>query len=159
MRGVLFALAFATCALPAWGDDVPPPVSIALIGAIQNPGSVTKEELSHLPPVTVDVSQETDKGPATGKYVGALLWTVIQNAALANGSDKNAYLRHTILVTGADGYAAAFAEGEIDPKLEGKQIIIAYMKDGVLIDGLRLVVPGDTHASRSVRDIATIEVK
>ncbi len=159
MKSMRLALAFAALVLPAAASDVPPPVSIVLIGAIQNPGSVTKEELSHLPPVTVTVSQQTDKGAVTGTYVGALLWTVIDHAGLVNGPEKNAYLRHTILVTGADGYAAAFAEGEIDPKLEGKQIVIAYMKDGALIDGLSLVVPGDAHASRDVHDIATIEVK
>jgi hypothetical protein len=159
LAAALAALSAPALAAPALAPDVPPPESIAIVGAVQNPGSVTKEELSHLPPVDVSVSQQTDKGPAEGKYRGALLWTVIDHAVLVNGTDKNAYLRHTILVTGADGYAVALSEGEIDPKLEGKQVILAYMKDGALFDGLRLVVPGDAHASRSVRDIVTIEVK
>ena len=105
------------------------------------------------------MSQQTDKGPSEGKYRGVLLWTLIDRAGLVNGTDKNAYLRHTILVSGADGYAAALSEGEIDPKLEGKQVIVAYMKDAKLLDGMQLVVPGDAHAARGVHDIAIIEVK
>jgi hypothetical protein len=162
MTRARFAAAFALLVCgPAFAadPDVPPPESIARVGAIQNPGSVTKEEIAHLPPVDVTVSEQTDKGPSEGKYRGALLWTLIDHAGLVTGTDKNAYLRHTILVSGADGYAAAFSEGEIDPKLEGKQVIVAYMKDGKIFDGLRLVVPGDAHASRGVHDISVIEVK
>jgi hypothetical protein len=162
MIRALFAasLALFVCGPALAADpDVPPPESIALVGAIQNPGSVTKEEIAHLPPVDVTVNEQTDKGTSEGKYRGVLLWTLVDRAGLVNGTDKNAYLRHTILVSGADGYAAALSEGEIDPKLEGKQVIVAYMKDGKLFDGLRLVVPGDAHASRGVHDISIIEVK
>jgi len=162
VRRARFAASFALLVCgPAFAadPDVPPPESITLVGAIANPGSVTQEELAHMPPVEVTVSQETDKGPSEGKYRGVLLWTLIDRAGLVNGTDKNAYLRHTILVSGADGYAAALGEGEIDPKLEGKQVIVAYMKDGKLLDGMQLVVPGDAHAARGVHDIAIIEVK
>jgi len=107
----------------------------------------------------VTVAQQTDHGPAAGTFRGALLWTVVQQAGPVDGPEKNAYLRHTILISGADGYAAALSEGEIDPKLEGKQVIVAYMKDGAAFEGLRLVVPGDAHAARGVHDIAIIEVK
>lgn len=154
----IFALLLSGAAFAA-EPDVPPPESIALVGAIANPGSVTKEEIAHMPPVEVTVSQQTDKGPGEGKYRGVLLWTLIDRAGLVNGTEKNAYLRHTILVSGADGYQVSLSEGEIDPKLEGKQVLIAYMKDGKLFDGLRLIVPGDAHASRGVRDLETIEVK
>jgi len=161
MRRVLLTLAAALACAPALAadPDVPPPESIAIAGAVHNPSSVTREELAKLPPVEVTVTEETDHGPMTAKYRGALLWAIIGNAELVNGPEKNAYLKHTILVSGADGYAAAVAEGEIDPKLEGKQVIVAYMKDGKIFDGLRLVVPGDAHASRGVHDISIIEVK
>ena len=143
----------------ALADDVSAPQTILLTGALRNPGAVTLEELAKLPPVDVTVSQETDHGPVTGSFRGALLWTVIQQAQPIDGPEKDAYLRHTILVSGSDGYAAALAQGEIDPKLEGKQVILAYAKDGVPFAGFQLVVPGDAYASRSVHDIAIIEVK
>jgi hypothetical protein len=156
------ALALLLFAAPVWAADdgaAPPPETIAMTGAIHNPGSVTRQEIMKLPPVDVTVSQETDQGPVTGTFRGALLWTLVSQADPVDGTEKNASLRHTILVSGADGYAAALSEGEIDPKLEGKQVIVAYMKDGVAFESLRLVVPGDAHASRGVHDIAIIEVK
>jgi hypothetical protein len=137
----------------------PPPETIAITGAIHNPDAVTREEIMKLPPVDVTVTQQTDNGPLTGTFRGALLWTIVQNAAPSDGPEKNAYVRHTILVTGADGYAASLSEGELDPRLEGKQVIVAYMKDGAEFEGLRLVVPGDAHGARGVHDISIIEVK
>ncbi|MBV9989974.1 MAG: hypothetical protein JOZ72_01660 [Alphaproteobacteria bacterium] len=137
----------------------PPPETIAITGAVHNPGAVTLQELMKMPPVDVTVTQQTDKGPVTGTFRGALLWTLVSQADPVDGPEKNAYLRHTIFVSGADGYTTALSDGEIDPKLEGKHVIVAYAKDGVAFDGLRLVVPGDAHAARGVHDIAVIEVK
>lgn len=151
---IVFALTLAGAASPT-----PPPEAIAITGQVHNPDPVTRQEIMALPPVEVTVSQQTDHGALTGKFKGALLWTLIQQAEPVEGPEKNAYLRHVILVSGADGYAAALSEGEIDPKLEGKQVIVAYMKDGAELDGLQLVVPGDAHAARGVHDVAIIEVK
>lgn len=153
------AAALALLITGALADDASAPQTIMLTGAVKNPGAVTLEELMKLPPVDVTVTQETDHGPVTGSFRGALLWTVISQAQPIDGPEKNAYLRHTILVSGSDGYAAALSQGEVDPRLEGKQVILAYAKDGQPFAGFRLVVPGDAHASRGVHDIAIIEVK
>ena len=65
------------------------------------------------------------------------------------------------MITGRDGYAVALAVGEIDPHYEGKQIIIAYAggEPSASASSLRLVVPGDFHGGRSVRDVAKIELR
>jgi hypothetical protein len=52
--------------------------------------------------------------------------------------------------------------GEIAPMAEGKPVMIAYLRDGKPIEPagtVRLVVPGDHHAARSVHDVVRIEVK
>ena len=54
---------------------------------------------------------------------------------------------------------AAISDGEIDPKLENKQVILAYEKDGKPLDAPRLVVPGDLHAARSVQDVVSVAVQ
>jgi hypothetical protein len=74
---------------------------------------------------------------------------------------KNSNLKHTLLITGRDGYGVALALAEIDPHYEGKQIIIAYAggEPSASMSSLRLVVPGDVHGGRSVRDVATIELR
>ena len=48
--------------------------------------------------------------------------------------------------------------GEIDPRFEGKSVIVAYQKDGQPVSSLRLIVPGDSHAGRDVRDLAELTV-
>jgi len=44
------------------------------------------------------------------------------------GSEPRTRLRHTIVVTGRDGYAAVLALAEIDPEFEGKQVVLAYRR-------------------------------
>jgi hypothetical protein len=48
----------------------------------------------------------------------------------------------------------------VDPRYEGKQVIVAYSggEPPASMAFLRLVVPGDVHGRRSVRDVATIEL-
>jgi hypothetical protein len=133
-------------------------LAVSLIG-VKTPAQLWIDDLKKLPQIAVTISQQTDRGPANATFTGALLWTVIDNAGWVNGPEKNAYLRHTILVTGNDGYAAALSEGEIDPRLEGKQVILAIAKDGARLERPRLVVPGDAHASRGVQDVVSIAVK
>lgn len=65
-------------------------------------------------------------------------------------------------VAGSDDYVIAVAMGEIEPNLEAKQILVAYLRDGKPVDpagSVRVVVPGDKHGARSVRDVTRITVK
>lgn len=156
MKRALLAVGFAACAFAATAQE---PATVTVSGAVQHPLTLTIPDLKAMPAIDVAVSQQTDRGPSQGTFRGALLWSVIDKAGLLNGAEKNAYLRHTVLVSGSDGYAAALSEGELDPKLEGKQVILAYQKDGAAFDRPRLVVPGDAHAARGVHDVVIIEVK
>jgi hypothetical protein len=156
MKRAALALAFAAFAFAAAAQE---PRTVTVSGTVQHPLTLTPADLQAMPGIDVTVSQQTDHGPANGKFRGVLLWTIIDKAGLANGTEKNAYIRHTILIVGSDGYAAAVSEGEIDPKLEAKQIILAVTKDGMVLDRPRLVVPLDAHASRGVHDVVSVEVK
>ena len=49
--------------------------------------------------------------------------------------------------------------GEIDPRFEGKSVIVAYEKDGQPLASLRLIVPGDVRAGRAVRGLAELTVR
>jgi hypothetical protein len=160
MKRILAALVFVALATSALAAEPSATGTQAItLTGVKNVGEIWLDTLKKLPPITVTVSQQTDKGATSAVFKGALLWTVIDNAGWVNGPGKNSYIRHTVLVAGKDGYAAALSEGEIDPRLEGKQVILAYEKDGVPLDAPRLVVPGDAHASRGVHDVVGIEVK
>ena len=115
--------------------------------------------VEQLPATEEKVSFLTTRGSEQATYTGALLWSVLERAQMLGG-DRRARLRRTIMVTGHDGYAAVLALAEIDPEFEGKQVLLAYRRDGQLIAGhaLRLVVPGDRHGGRSVRDVIRIDL-
>jgi DMSO/TMAO reductase YedYZ molybdopterin-dependent catalytic subunit len=135
--------------------------SITIDGRVQKTEHLTASDLQALPPTSVSVSFVTGHGQETGTYTGALLWTLLDGASIVD-QDPKAHLRHTILVTGSDGYAVALSVGEIDPKFEGKSVIVAYARDGKPLgaaEGLRLIVPGDSHGGRADRDVVQIEAK
>jgi hypothetical protein len=132
---------------------------ITLDGTVTSPGYVSLSQLKDFPQASITLTQQTDHGSVSSSFTGALLWTVIGNSGWKNGTEKNAYLRHTILVRGKDGYAAALSEGEIDPRLEGKQVILAWQMDGQPLAAPELVVPGDAHAARRVHDVTQVEVQ
>lgn len=135
---------------------------IAIDGQVQKTEHLTVSDLQALAPTSISVSFVTGHGQETGTYTGVLLWTLLTNAAIVD-ADQKQHLRHTIFVTsGADQYVVALSIGELDPKFEGKSVIIAYSKDGKPLDaedGLRLIVPGDAHGGRAVKDVAHIEVR
>jgi hypothetical protein len=133
--------------------------SILLTTSVEEAHNIDLAMVEKLPVVEEKISFLTSHGPEQASYTGALLWSVLDRAEMLGG-DRRARLRRTILVTGRDGYTAAVALAEIDPEFEGKQVLLAYRRDGQPIDGntLRLVVPGDRHGGRSVRDVVRIEL-
>ena len=62
----------------------------------------------------------------------------------------------------ADGYRVLFTLGEIDRKLGNRSVLIADRCDGKALDEadgpLRLVVPGEARAARSVRQLRRLVV-
>jgi hypothetical protein len=64
-------------------------------------------------------------------------------------------------ITGADGYTALIALGEIAPQFEGKKVLLDHEMNGFSLPGraLRLIVPGDGLGGRSVRDVVRIDVE
>jgi hypothetical protein len=114
-----------------------------LEGAVGHRLVLDEALVKSLPAVTTDVSFETDKGKSSGRYTGVLLWSLLGNAGMVDDPGKNASLKHTLLITGRDGYAVALALGEIDPHYEGKAVILAYAggDSPASLAQLRLVVP------------------
>jgi DMSO/TMAO reductase YedYZ molybdopterin-dependent catalytic subunit len=153
-------IALAVVLVFAAGDFAVAEPAVVLDGQLQNPGQIKEHDLKALPAITESVSFMTGKGAETGSYTGVLLWTLLTNATIIE--EPKTHLSHVVMVTGSDGYAVSLSIGELDPKFEGKQVVIAYAKDGQPLgpdDGLRLIVPGDAHGGRAVKDVVHIEVK
>jgi len=142
---------------PANGSSTP--VAVALSGGIKDPRTLALADLQALPAVTVEVTVAAAQGPRRIIYTGALLWPLLQAAAPVDAPGHATQHQHVLMARGSDGYAVAVAFGEMDPHLEGKQVLIAYAMDGLPLPAPRLVVPGDSHGARAVHDLAAIEVR
>lgn len=103
--------------------------------------------------------QPAEHTGAQATYIGELLWTLVDDAGLVDDPGSKTHLQHTIIARGQDGYAVALAIGEIDPKFESKQVIVAYEQAGKEMSSLKLVVPNDKRGGRSIKDFVSVEVR
>jgi DMSO/TMAO reductase YedYZ molybdopterin-dependent catalytic subunit len=148
-------------AVQSWAQPAP---GFAISGNVDHPRSWSAADLAQLPPTTETVFLHTGHGALEGSFSGVPLWTLLQQAGIkTDPKAKNDIMRHTVTVTGKDGYSTVLSLGEIAPELGGDQALIATTRDGKPLAGpdgfARLIVPGDKAAARAVENIATIEVR
>lgn len=133
--------------------------SVTVSGLVTRPGPMNAASLSALRQITYSGSFNSMSGRQTHRWTGPLLLDVLDHAGITDEPGKRTRTRHVILARGTDDYAAAVAIGEIDPKGEGKQVIVALTQDGAPMKAPRLVVPGDASLTRCVHDLAVLEVR
>jgi DMSO/TMAO reductase YedYZ molybdopterin-dependent catalytic subunit len=97
-------------------------------------------------------------------YSGVRLADLLGKMGTPLGSDLRCKaLANYIVATGADGYKAVLALGEVDPSFHPGEVIVADMMDGKPLDAhsgpFKLVVTEDKRPARSVRNLTTIELK
>ncbi len=136
---------------------------ITLTGALQHPRAYLLADLQGLPNRTVTVTYTSAGKASTHTYRGVLLFDLLKAAApQLNADSKNDALRWAVLATGADGYAALFSWGELDPDFGNRPVLLAYEEDGQPLparDGaVRLVVPGDGKGGRYVSNLVGLQV-
>jgi DMSO/TMAO reductase YedYZ molybdopterin-dependent catalytic subunit len=146
----------AACACALWLAAAAP---VTVSGLVRTPATLTEEALGALPAATVEARFGTMRGEERHTWRGPLLWEVLGRAGIVDAPGKRTFARHTVLVTGADGYGAALAIGEIDPQLEGKRAILAVADEAGPLPAPRLIVPGDGHGARQVRDVVAVELR
>ena len=133
--------------------------AIKLTGAIEHPRTISLAELKAMPPTTVTLTQTAGSRTTPSTFTGTLLLPLVKAAGLVDAPGKSGPLQHVLLPHGSDGYAVAVAIGELDPEFEGKQVLIAWERDGKPLPSPQLVVPGDKRAGRSVHEVVEIEVR
>jgi Oxidoreductase molybdopterin binding domain len=135
--------------------------TLVLDGKVKRAQRWSADALRRLPAERVEVSFQTARGIETSSYTGVLLWTLLGEAGGIDDPAKGAELRHIINITGRDGYLVVISTSEIAPDFGDKAAMIAYERDGEALGekGLRVVMPGDKHGGRYVRDVVEIEVK
>lgn len=146
---VFLLLLFAT---PALAEGV------AISGALESPLNMTVSELAALAQTEVKTDFITGNRKEIASYKGPLLWSVLQKAVLKD-KGKNPHLHHMLLMRAKDGYLIAMSMSELHPDYGNVAAILALTRDGAPVqDGVRMIVSGDKHGGRAVRDIASIEI-
>ena len=174
MNGIA-RLVVASAAIVALGvASGPPPsaqeaaatgsTSFRIVGAVRTSRAYAPDDLQREPATTEAVYFSTGKGAVRATFTGVLLWTLLQEAGIATDpAVKNDILRHTVAVTGSDGYRVVLSAGELDPEFGGELAILAYAQDGQSLGAnggfARLIVPGDKGGGRNVSSVAEIEVR
>ncbi len=153
MRGCAMLVLAAMAAMPAAAR-----ADMTITGAAGDPLMVNPSVVKTLPEVTETVSFTTGNGLVTAHFSGKRLWDVLRQANVV-GKGK-ALVKQYIIATGSDGYSAVVAMGEVSPGYEGKAVLLADSMNGKPLGAAhwRLVVPGDAHGGRDVRDLVSLEV-
>lgn len=99
----------------------------------------------------------------TQRCEGVLLSDLATAAGLPAGEAlRGPALSTLVLAEAIDSYRVAFTLGELDPKLGARTVLVATRCNGKPLDAangpLRLVVPGEVRAARSVRQLQRLRV-
>lgn len=97
------------------------------------------------------------------RYSGPLLWDVLQAAGpRLDAQVREDILNKVVIVRGVDGYSAAIAAGEIEPRFMGQKVIVATAVEGRPLPdsegGIRLIVPADKAVGRALRGVQSIDL-
>jgi ABC-type molybdate transport system substrate-binding protein len=128
--------------------------------ARHKPALLSPVAIASLKPTTQRVAFQTGHGEEAADWTGPLLWDVLIAAKAVNPGQPSDPIRSIVHVTGADGYVASFSLAEMAPQFAGRPIQLATTMNNTALpnQALRLVVPGERRAARSVRDVVRIDI-
>lgn len=128
-------------------------------GLVAHPLHLSFADLKAMPSIHVNATQMSGRGPVPLDCTGVPLAALLKQAAPNFGDKRNAFLAHSLLFTGDDGYAVSLSFGEIDADYGKAAPVIATACAGKPLDNPRLVVPSDGHAGRAIQGLGSIDVK
>ena len=133
----------------------PAAATFVVDGQVAHPRTLTVEDLRQFPEQRVRARFGSGDGREEHRYRGALLLDVLEAAQPQfDPETKN----DAVLVTASDGYQAAVAWGEIDPRFAATEVLLAYEEDRQPLARPRLVVPGDERGGRYVTDVSRVSL-
>lgn len=129
---------------------------------VTGPRSLTlsSADLAAMPRTTI----KTTVKDQTVTYEGVSVREILTRAGVPAGQALHGgELLTVIVVAAADGYRVAFSVAEFDPLYTDRQAILADRKDGAALSGneapFELILTGEKHLSRWVRQVTSIEVQ
>lgn len=140
--------------------------SFEVTGAVARPRRYTLADLERLPAIDVIHQCVVDSTHTmqVHAYRGVLLWSLLTEAGLALPAGPSpASLRSYVVATDPGGWEAMVVLAEIDPLYNRREVIVAYQRDGQLLDAslgmAQLVVPTDFTCERDAYHVARLEVR
>lgn len=149
------------CSLTVHAQSTPPAATkLTVAGDVRTPLSLAPDEVKGMARTSAEV--KGDDGRVV-KYEGVLVGEILKRAGATLGSEMRGDAMATYVVASAsDGYQVVFSLAELDPALTASEIIVADTIDGKPLSAsqgpLRIVVPKDTRAARSIRMLERLEV-
>ena len=116
-------------------------------------------DLASLPraDLTIPGHEGTDR-----RFTGIPLRAVLERAGLDTAEVHGPDLARALLIEARDGYRVAFGLTDLDSAITGRAFLLAFAENGEplgeRLGPWQLVVPGDLHARRSVRQVAVIRI-
>jgi len=133
----------------------PAAATFVVDGQVAHPRTLTVEDLRQFPEQRVRARFGSGDGREEHRYRGALLLDVLEAAQPQfDPETKN----DAVLVTASDGYQAAVAWGEIDPRFAATEVLLAYEEDRQPLARPRLVVPSDERGGRYVTEVTRVSL-
>jgi hypothetical protein len=121
--------------------------------------SLGASDLGKLPTTEVEASDHQAKRRYSGVLVRDILGLV---GAPFGDALRGKALSLVVRITANDNYTVVFALAEFDPGFSDRSIILANQQDGQPLPDkaapFRIVVPGDTHPARWIRQVRSVEV-
>ncbi|HTM54035.1 MAG TPA: molybdopterin-dependent oxidoreductase [Pirellulales bacterium] len=129
---------------------------------IDDKGKKTKIALPLQDPARDKISVEHEG--AAERYEGVPLAALLARSGIVLGAEaRGRLLGRYLIVTGRDGYAAAYSLAEVDPFFAEKPALLADRIDGEALPAdkapLLMVLPGEKHHRRWVKQVIRIEVR
>lgn len=159
MRALSVAVAATLVALPALAQAPAVPAQLELVAVDGARHLLTRDSLAKLP--QEEVRGRIHDGPEL-TFRGPALATVLALTGTPTDRVRGKALRLVVLAVARDDYAVAYSLGELSPGLSGRRAIIALSQDGAPLgpdDGpLRIVVDGDLHPSRWIRQLSRLSL-
>jgi DMSO/TMAO reductase YedYZ molybdopterin-dependent catalytic subunit len=160
-RGIVSLVTLGTLvlALQAFAQTPVTETVLEVSGEVSSPVSFSLAELRAMPRAEIVVMEDEQSVTYEGVFIDGLL----QHAGVPMGDSlRGPALAGYMLAKASDNYQVVFSLGELSSELSGNQILLADLRNGQPLPAsqgpLRIMVPGDSRASRSVRMVTELSI-
>jgi DMSO/TMAO reductase YedYZ molybdopterin-dependent catalytic subunit len=149
----------------AVADSVAEQSALEIRGDSIETKKIGSDELAHLSRADLRVNSSR-AGAGQAVYTGPSLFDVLRAGGIQISPGMKGLrevVSKSVIVEGADGYRAVFSLAELDPDLSSSSVLLADTIEGQPLSSqegpYRVIVPGDKHAARWVRQVRVIVIR